>query len=66
MQTKTIVDLKNRNVYIFGAGKRGKLCQGKLNQRDIKICGFIDNDVNKTSQKENIYSYEEYLKHKKP
>lgn len=47
--------LKGKNVYIFGAGVKGKACVYKLNKEKIRIVGFIDN--NKDLWKKKIENY---------
>lgn len=47
--------LKDKHIYIFGAGIRGKNCLYKLKKENIQVTGFIDN--NKKLQAEKIEHY---------
>lgn len=43
--------IKDRSIYIFGAGNRGKILEKKLLARNIEIKGFIDNDLSRIDEK---------------
>ncbi len=56
--------MRDKKVYIFGAGKRGCLCCKKMSKMGYDIVAFIDNDSQKYSQKiegKPVLSLEEFI-----
>ncbi len=58
--------LKNKKIFIFGAGRTGKRTGFRMVKKGYCVCGYIDNDKNKQGQEINgvkVTGLEEFEKY---
>lgn len=61
---KDFMVYKNNQVYLFGAAKLGKQCKNVLEKKNVRVCGFIDNDEKKQGmqfQNLPVISFRDFL-----